>query len=200
MTKRNVSILILVIFHVIGITLFVLDESYASLSYVNLLVTAVVLLINENDFTSVVKLALIGAGGFIIELIGTKTGLLFGNYSYGSALGFKLFEVPVIIALNWMIIVRAGHSIGKLFTKNRIVIALIAAITCTALDVLIEPVAIQYDFWNWHKHEIPVFNYLCWFIFSFIFALLFDPRRKENDIGLPIVAIWTIFFTILNII
>ena len=33
--------------------------------------------------------------GFVIEVIGVKTGYVFGSYSYGDSLGFKILEVPV---------------------------------------------------------------------------------------------------------
>src|SRR5689334_23098853 len=37
------------------------------------------------------------------EVIGVATGAIFGAYSYGEVLGFKLLEVPLIIGLNWVV-------------------------------------------------------------------------------------------------
>ena len=42
--------------------------------------------------------------GFSVEYIGVKTGILFGEYSYGENLGLKLFGVPLIIGVNWVIL------------------------------------------------------------------------------------------------
>jgi uncharacterized membrane protein len=48
--------------------------------------------------------------GFMVELIGVNSnGRLFGHYTYGNTLGFKLFEsppfvgVPPLIGLNWLV-------------------------------------------------------------------------------------------------
>ena len=60
-------------------------------------------------------IALIYFLGYIIEFIGVYTGFLFGEYSYGSVLGFKFFETPLIIGLNWLILILATHSFSLFF-------------------------------------------------------------------------------------
>ena len=39
--------------------------------------------------------------GFITEVLGVNFGLVYGSYTYGENLGLKIFEVPLIICLNW---------------------------------------------------------------------------------------------------
>jgi len=39
--------------------------------------------------------------GFLIEVIGVKTGYIFGRYYYGQSLGYHLLSVPLLIGLNW---------------------------------------------------------------------------------------------------
>lgn len=79
--------------------------------------------------------------GFFIETIGVETGIIFGNYRYGNTLGIKFLEVPLIIGLNWFLLV---YIISTVFFKirNIYIFALVAAFVMTLLDVLIEPVAI----------------------------------------------------------
>ena len=48
--------------------------------------------------------------GLVTEIIGVNTGLLFGTYSYSSILGPKLFNVPLIIGLNWVMLSLIGMS------------------------------------------------------------------------------------------
>ncbi|MBK7882949.1 MAG: carotenoid biosynthesis protein [Chitinophagaceae bacterium] len=43
--------------------------------------------------------------GIAVEIIGVKTGFLFGNYSYGIVLGPKIQSVPILIGINWFIII-----------------------------------------------------------------------------------------------
>jgi putative membrane protein len=50
-------------------------------------------------------------------MLGVHTGILFGNYKYGNALGLKLNDVPILIGINWFIVVYAcGMSALQLRT------------------------------------------------------------------------------------
>ena len=49
----------------------------------------------------------------LLEIIGVKTGLIFGEYIYGNTLGFKVAEVPLIIGFNWLFVILGGIGIGK---------------------------------------------------------------------------------------
>ena len=40
----------------------------------------------------------------ISEIVGVKFGIIFGDYKYGYALGYKIFEVPILIGANWAIL------------------------------------------------------------------------------------------------
>ena len=201
-TKTKINLIILLLFHLIGLALFLTLPDASQLSYVTLIVSGIVLLVEETfSLSKVVVIITIFLIGYSIELVGTQTGYLFGNYQYGSSLGFKIYGVPIIIGLNWIIIVAASSSIaqrvgGSLFRK-----AILSAIPCTLLDLIIEPVAISYDFWSWENETIPIFNYLCWFVFSFIFSLLYLSKNlKTNKTAVNIYIIWMAFFIILNFI
>ena len=43
------------------------------------------------------------ATGIAVEIIGTATGGLFGDYQYGNVLGPSIQKVPFIIGINWFI-------------------------------------------------------------------------------------------------
>ena len=58
-----------------------------------------------------------GLVGFIAELIGVNTGLLFGNYQYEANLGLKMAGVPVIIAINWAIVLSLSGSSNRNFSS-----------------------------------------------------------------------------------
>ena len=57
--------------------------------------------------------------GFIIEVLGVQTGVLFGAYSYGDPLGFKVFDVPLLIGVNWLILSFSSLGIaGKILNSS----------------------------------------------------------------------------------
>lgn len=200
-TKYN--LIVLIIFHVVGLILFATDPNASRLSYITLLISGAALMIDEGiKLRKAAILSSIFVLGYSVELIGIKTGFFFGEYSYDTALGSKFLGVPLIIGLNWVIIVAASSSIIKYFIKKPLILqALLAAALCTLLDFIIEPVAISYNFWTWTDGTIPFYNYLCWFGFSFLFSTMYLYRNKEiNKTGIIIYIIWTNFFIILNLL
>ena len=200
-TKYN--LIVLIIFHVVGLILFATDPNASRLSYVTLLISGAALIIDEGiNLRKAAVLSSIFVLGYSVELIGIKTDFFFGEYSYDTALGSKFLGVPLIIGLNWVIIVAASSSIIKYFIKKPLILqALLAAALCTLLDFIIEPIAISYNFWTWTDGTIPFYNYLCWFGFSFLFSTMYLYRNKEiNKTGIIIYIIWTNFFIILNLL
>ncbi|MFC2081423.1 carotenoid biosynthesis protein, partial [Bacteroidota bacterium] len=49
--------------------------------------------------------SLVAVLGFGIEVAGIKTGFIFGAYRYGGILGPKIAEVPIIMGVNWVLMV-----------------------------------------------------------------------------------------------
>lgn len=146
-------------------------------------------------------------GGLAVEIVGVQTGMLFGTYSYGDILGPKLGGVPIILgALWWMSLLGFGHWSNRIMAQwlllkneaiHRIVRALITASLMTALDGLIEPVAIRAGWWAWDGVDVPWSNYATWWVVAFAFHLL--PIKKSKNIGAGLlVAIFVFFFLFLN--
>lgn len=181
-TRSKYNLLVLILFHLIGLILFIVDPNASKLSYLTLLISGIALIIDEQmTLTKWLKLVGIFIAGYLIELVGTKTGLLFGNYQYGSALGYTFLGVPLIIGLNWVITVAASSSIAKSFSLSSLMLqALISALLCTVLDFVMEPVTIKYGFWNWEDDTVPIYNYICWFGFSYLFSLIYLYKKSNN--------------------
>jgi putative membrane protein len=138
---------------------------------------------------------------FILEVIGVKTGLIFGEYLYGSTLGVKLFEVPLIIGFNWVLVILGSISISRLFTSGILLSALISAFIAFVFDLILEPIAIKLDYWTWSEGIIPVQNYAAWFTIALISSLgfsLFKVNVKSN-ISLHYLAVQFLFFIALLI-
>lgn len=193
---------ILLLFHVIGLVLFIRSESASDLTWMNLtLCGLLVFLAEENWKKNILTFLIVFSGGFLIELIGTKTGYLFGNYQYGDVLGLKLANVSVIIGVNWFAIVLASSNLVRKLNVPLIFQALLAALLAVLLDFVIEPNAVKYGFWNWKNDIIPLYNYLTWFAFAFIFSWIYLKNSiAVNKTAVWLYFIWLAFFIILSFV
>lgn len=137
---------------------------------------------------------------FILEAVGVETGMVFGAYSYGATLGVKLFEVPFIIALNWVCVVFGAVVISDYFIKNKLIAATLAAILSTGFDYVMEPSAIFLDYWTWEGGDIPTLNYTAWFLISFaasVFYLILKPQVRIDRATL-LFKLELMFFAIIT--
>ena len=54
----------------------------------------------------------------ISEILGVNYGLIFGDYIYLDNLGYKVFGVPVIIGVNWIILTYISGSFSNYIFQN----------------------------------------------------------------------------------
>jgi putative membrane protein len=180
--KKNIPIIILIIFHLVGLIGFLyFPETFKKLSPVNLLLSAVLILFTSKQthikfYGSMIAIAFLG---FFIEVIGVKTGFIFGSYHYGAAMGIKILAVPLLIGLNWSILVYSTSQFCKF--KSEILNAIFGAFLMTFLDYFIEQSASKFDFWHWKNNHIPVQNYIAWFLISFVLNLIFQKTIAKPD-------------------
>jgi putative membrane protein len=138
----------------------------------------------------------------IYEIIGVKTGYLFGDYYYGANLGSKFMGVPFVIGCNWAILsISSGNLIHKLKTSIYLK-TLLASLLMVLLDFMIEPIAMELDYWQWKNGEIPVYNYICWFVLSLPLSFLYFKLKlsEQNKLTNGLYLILVVFFGILLII
>ena len=182
--KKNLILLysvigFLIIFHLVGWFNFVFGadpQEFARLTPINLILSLIGILIfcplNDNSFK--LKIFIIGLIGFSSELIGVNTGILYGHYSYSDKLGLKLIGVPIILFINWILVIVSIHSVlNYVFSRFRIkishwVLAFIGATLLVIYDYILEPFAIKYHLWSWGLRFPPLFNYISWFGISFL--------------------------------
>ncbi len=136
--------------------------------------------------------------GFLVEVAGVHTGIIFGEYAYGEALGFKVAEVPLVIGINWLMLSYLCGSIADRLPVMLTVKILIAAGMMTLLDFVIEPVAVRLDFWQWQGGAIPLQNYLAWYgVSALLFLLYFKlPFRKKNVLAPLLLLLQFLFFAL----
>ncbi len=199
--KKHFFVLLFVPYVVgtIGILLPVSRSFFLNLTPIMLLFSFLLVVGEEFKWTKQNLIALIAIVvlGFGAEYIGVNYGWLFGDYQYGETLGYKYGGVPVIIAFNWLMLCISLRSLVNLVVTSTIPAALLAAALITAYDFILEPVAIRFGWWWWLQTEIPIYNYVCWFVLSFAFQLFFKklPKTVGRSYWMPIVQI--LFFFIL---
>jgi uncharacterized membrane protein len=201
-----ISTLLVIIVHLAGIIgmLTPYRDLFLMMTPVNLLLSAFLLLYNHKDLNKQFILFLLISffTGFFIEVIGVNTGLIFGHYTYENTLGFKIFNVPVIIGINWFILTYCAGVICDKIKSSMYVKSCVGALMLVVMDLLIERIAPEYNFWSWLNNIIPIQNYIAWFFISFILLLLFFKLNfdKKNKLAPTLFIIQLIFFALLAII
>lgn len=187
-----------------GLSIPETQELFKLLVPFNLLATAAIVLHFEKEktFKYGLFILLTFAIGFFAEVVGVKTGVLFGAYTYGPTLGFKALEVPLAIGLNWVVLVYCSAHLSKKISNSTILRIIFGSAIMVAFDLLIEPVAIRFDFWSWEELNIPIRNYIGWFSISLILHILFHflIKSSNNSLAIRLLYIQVAFFLILNII
>ncbi|MFD3394876.1 carotenoid biosynthesis protein [Aquirufa sp. OSTEICH-129V] len=144
-----------------------------------------------------ILLAAIAVVAWMLEVAGVRTGQIFGEYAYGRTLGYQVIHVPITIGINWILLVMVtGAVVAEWNVGGKIGRAALGAGLMTALDVLIEPVAVHFDFWQWNNNNIPVQNFIAWWVASFFFHWVYisaDLPAKSSLFRL-IAALQFLFF------
>ena len=107
---------------------------------------------------------------YFIEVVGVHTGLIFGKYGYGNVFRIKPLGVPLIIAFNWVVLILATTAFFKKIT-NKYLASFLSGALIVILDIAIEPVATKLGYWQWENNNIPLQNYVAWFINAYVFSL-----------------------------
>jgi lycopene cyclase domain-containing protein len=172
-------------------------EDLVYLTPYNLLITAGLLLWQARpDARTWAFALLVFVSSYLVETLGVHTGVIFGTYWYGDVLGAKLFDTPLLIGVNWLILVMSVGPLVARLQLPRWQSVLVAALIMVGVDMLIEPVAMHLGFWSWEEDVVPLRNYIAWGVVSaFYFALFFTlPVKRENDFAAIVLGAQLCFF------
>ena len=206
--KINISIFIIWLVHIsgfLGMVFYDLDF-FAGFTSINLSLMSIIIftnikLTNKNQIFSLLLIFLIG---MLSEFIGVNYGLIFGEYTYGNNLGFKLFGVPLLIGLNWVILTVICANIASILIKNNSILLMIILGTTLMLimDFVMEPIAPKLDLWKFKNLVVPTSNYIGWLIISILTQTIYNIQFKDKEfkISLNLYTAIFIFFGSLNLI
>lgn len=201
-SKQQFSIALIWLFHVSGLVGIIYSDAswFIKATPVNLLLSFVLLMINTTwSRKTLVLVLLCFITGMFAEIIGVHYGFLFGAYSYGDALGIKFLNVPLLIGVNWCILVFITGFIASFFVTGLWSRTLLGVFLMLFLDLVIEPVAPVLDFWTFESGIASFHNYFGWAVVALPLQFVFHKYTPKMDGPFPfhLFILQFLFFTIL---
>lgn len=196
----------LVIFYVVGISGFLIPQTrhiFEILIPFSLIINIFLLFLfhKPHDRKHWLFFSAVVVFTFAVEAVGVNTGVIFGEYFYGKSLSVKLFETPLLIGFNWLML---SYGIVELLRSNPVTqkfTVVLGALCMTIYDFVMEPVAMKTDMWSWVFTRIPMQNYVVWFMVAALVIAAFElfQIKTDNKIAGRIFIAQFAFFVILNL-
>lgn len=207
-TKDLYVIKQIIVFYAVGIVGFLLPFSrsfFTKLTPLALILSTVLLAYyQENKFykKTILYFIFVFIASFFIEVWGVKTGNLFGIYYYSNGLGLKLFETPILIGLNWALLVYLTSAVFDKKSTNIFNQIFFTSVLMVFYDVILESSASKMDMWFWKDNYIPMQNYMMWGAVAVVFQTVKFALKIEikNKMALPLILIQMLFFFIIQIL
>lgn len=203
---RKMSLFLLLYYTVgiVGLLVPATRELFSRLIPFTLLMSACLLYLqHQGRFKSKVLLvfAFIFVASIVVEMIGVQTGVIFGTYKYGDSLGLKIMETPVLIGLNWLLLIYLTANIVQKTVLPALFRVPVAALLMVIYDIVMEQVAPKMNMWSWADNRVPFANYVAWFILSLLFHALLEwsGLKIKNKLAAPLLVVQFVFFVILLI-
>lgn len=191
-------------------------ELFMMITPINLLFAALFLFWGNRPARKVlITGTFIAVASFFVEAAGVNTGKIFGTYVYGRTLGPALLNTPLIIGLNWFLLIYCTNVISRQLwdrmpvnageREPRLTKSLFIIITGSLLmvlyDIILEPAAVRLDMWSWECGIIPLRNFLAWFLLSALFHTMVRVWGEEepNERALPLFVVQMGFFAVIDL-
>jgi putative membrane protein len=118
---------------------------------------------------------------YAVEYTGAKTGLPYGEFSYGVSLGPMLGPVPYALPLFFIPLVLNSYLLCLLVLGDRArslpVRLLAVSATVVAVDLVLDPAAVALGFWSFAEgsyYGVPLMNYAGWVLSAVVATVLVD--------------------------
>lgn len=145
-------------------------------------VVVTVLVLDWGWKRTLLSVSMVIVGTILAEIIGTKTGIPFGDYHYTESLQPQIEGVPVLIGFAWLMLLPITWGIAYATPiRNRFAIALYAGVAMTAWDLYLDPQMVGWNLWVWdqvgslHYFGIPLQNFVGWFLVATAITWIVNP-------------------------
>lgn len=194
-------------FYSVGLLLFMLPFTrnlFISIIWISLLLVIGVVFYHHRQWTKthISVFLFIIISSFLLEMAGVATGKIFGSYLYERGLGPQLYGTPLIIGLNWLLLVYASHDITTKYLRNPVLRVVTGALLMILYDMLMEWVAPVMQMWQFAGRGYPPFdNFLAWFLAALFYHACFELFRIRTN-NRPARALFVIqagFFLLIGV-
>lgn len=200
--QRSNTIFVVILFYVVGVVGIAIPGSqpfFRALIPFALLLSFILIMLFHKSWKRLDNLfafPLIYLLGYLVEVLGVKTHLIFGHYTYGEGLGFKLFDTPLMIGINWVMVVYCSAAMLAWTRWPSVIQILVASGLLVLYDLVLEHVAPLLGMWSWQENHIPLQNYLAWFVLAAGFhgLLKWMKVRTINPVASAILICQFLFF------
>jgi bisanhydrobacterioruberin hydratase len=183
----------------LGIAYFAVrfPEAPAAGSYVSTMLIALPAVVALFGYLETSRAALsllaLAAFGYAIEAIGVITGLPYGSFYYGAALGDKLLGlVPYLLPISYAPLVIGAVAAswnGRSGSNHRLFIVFRSALLLVLMDGVLDPGAAFLGFWIWPAggayYGVPASNYAGWLLSGALAASLLLTVGRWRSVPLP---------------
>lgn len=145
--------------------------------------------------------------GLIAEVVGMRTGLIFGGYYQYLRSTPGILGVPITVPFFWAVFIYTGYSVTNSFLKwlgkekpnfkkgsllTLLLFVLIDAFIVVTIDLFLDPIEVWSGSWLWITKGsywgIPLGNFLGWFLVAGVVSLIyrtFEYLKPIKQVWLP---------------
>jgi putative membrane protein len=148
--------------------------------------------------------ALMAAGvlGLSVEIAGVRTGYPFGDYAYTGALGPRLWDVPLLIGLAWLMFAWPAAVVAARLASAYWRRVLVGAWALASWDLFLDPQLVAAGGWHWRRPSphlpgvpaVPLSDYGGWLLVALGVSALLQlvVRRPSPQDAVPVALfVWT---------
>lgn len=144
--------------------------------------------------------ALVVPAAWLVEYVGSTTGVPFGAYHYTDRLHPQIGGVPVLIPFAWLMMLPPAWALAyRIAGVRKAAFVAVSALAFTAWDLFLDPQMVGWGLWTWHDvgafhfFGIPCSNYGGWLLASALLTALMLPFLRIDRLPQrPLLIIYAI--------
>lgn len=138
---------------------------------------------------------------WLVEVVGSSTGMIFGAYHYTQTLQPQVVGVPLWVPLAWLMMLPPSWAVAAVIQArfkmssgdwwSDLVYALLSGLAFTAWDLFLDPQMVAWEIWVWEQpggyFGIPWTNFAGWLLTATILTWIIRPKN------LPLFALILVY-------